>query len=55
MVVPVIKTPDADTYFVIDLDPELAKQEKQEFLEELDDSSRLIFFHDPLKESLFYP
>ena len=42
-------------YSKYDLDPELAKQEKQEFLEELDNSSRLIFFHDPLKESLFYP
>ena len=72
MVVPVIKTPDADTYFVTDLlplelflksgvysgydmNPELAMQEKQEFLKELDESSRLIFFHDPLKESMFYP
>lgn len=42
-------------YSKYDLDPELAKQEKQEFLDELDNSSRLIFFHDLLKKSLFYP
>lgn len=72
MVVPVIKTPEVDTYYVTDLiplelflksgvhsgydlNPELAMREKQEFLKELDKSSRLIFFHDPLKESVFYP
>lgn len=42
-------------YSKYDLDPELAKLEKQEFLDELDNSSRLIFFYDPLKKSLFYP
>ena len=38
-----------------DLDPELANREKLEFLNELNHSTRLIFCHDPLKDSMFYP
>ena len=38
-----------------DLDPDLAISEKIEFLEGLETSSEIIFFHDPLKNSLFYP
>ena len=38
-----------------DLDPDLANREKLEFLNDLNDSTQLIYFHDPLKESVFYP
>jgi len=38
-----------------DLDPELARREKGEFLDGLRERSILIFFHDPVKERVLYP
>lgn len=46
---------ESGVYSGYDFDPELAKRDKLEFLEELNHSTRLILFHDPLKESMFYP
>ena len=45
---------DRETWCGYDLDPQLVLQEKQEFLQNLPPGSRLIFFHDTLKESVFY-
>jgi glyoxylase-like metal-dependent hydrolase (beta-lactamase superfamily II) len=42
------------TWCGYDLDPKLLLREKQGFLQELDPESRLIFFHDTLKDSEFY-
>jgi glyoxylase-like metal-dependent hydrolase (beta-lactamase superfamily II) len=42
------------TWCGYDLDPDLLLKEKQEFLQKLRPESRLIFFHDPLKESIIY-
>jgi len=44
----------AGTWCGYDLDPELQLWEKQEFLKKLKPGSRLIFFHDTLKESIIY-
>ena len=38
-----------------DLEPELANKEKMDFLAGLCSPSRLVFFHDPLTNSMFYP
>jgi len=38
-----------------DLNPEIALREKKDFLKEIGDSVRLIFFHDLLKDSMIYP
>ena len=46
---------DPEVYSGYDLDPELAKREKQEFLYGMDESSRLLLFHDPLINSMIYP
>ena len=46
---------DAEVYSGYDLDPDLAKREKQEFLQEIDKSSRIYLFHDPLIDSIIYP
>ena len=46
---------DAEVYCGYDMDPDLLKKEKQEFLKELKGSSRIIFFHDPLINSINYP
>jgi glyoxylase-like metal-dependent hydrolase (beta-lactamase superfamily II) len=45
---------EPEVYCGYDLDPELQMQEKQEFLEQIEPGSRLILFHDTLKESVFY-
>ena len=45
---------DAEVYCGYDLDPELQIREKQNFLDQIDSGSRLILFHDTLKESVFY-
>ena len=42
------------TWCGYDLNPELQLMEKQDFLQKLDPGFRLIFFHDPLKESVLY-
>lgn len=42
------------TWCDYDLDPELQLREKQDFLKNLDAGSRLILFHDTLKESVIY-
>ena len=42
------------TWCGYDLDPELQLREKQEFLQKLIPGSRLIFFHDTLKESILF-
>ncbi len=38
-----------------DLDPGLAMEEKADFLSELSASVRIVYFHDPLKDSGIYP
>lgn len=38
-----------------DLDPELARQEKMDFLDGIVDSAEIIYFHDPLKDRRIYP
>jgi glyoxylase-like metal-dependent hydrolase (beta-lactamase superfamily II) len=45
---------EPEVYCGYDLDPVLQLREKKEFLEQLDPGSRLILFHDSLKESTFY-
>jgi glyoxylase-like metal-dependent hydrolase (beta-lactamase superfamily II) len=45
--------PDVNSGY--DIDPELAVREKVDFLEGLERESELIFFHDPLKNSIIYP
>jgi len=45
---------ETEVYCGYDLDPELQIREKQDFLGQLDSGSRLILFHDTLKESVFY-
>jgi glyoxylase-like metal-dependent hydrolase (beta-lactamase superfamily II) len=45
---------EPEIYCGYDLEPELVKREKQEFLERLESGSRLILFHETLKESVFY-
>ena len=42
------------TWCGYDLNPALQLEEKQDFLQKLGTSSRLILYHDPLKESVFY-
>ena len=42
------------TWCAYDLDPELLLKEKEDFLNRLPSNSRLVFFHDPLKESIIY-
>ncbi len=38
-----------------DLNPELALREKRRFLDSIKNPTRLILFHDPLTDSLYYP
>jgi glyoxylase-like metal-dependent hydrolase (beta-lactamase superfamily II) len=45
---------ESDVYCGYDLDPELQLREKKDFLDQLEPGSRLILFHDTLKESIFY-
>lgn len=45
---------ETGTWCEYDLDPELQLREKNDFLKELDIGSRLILFHDSLKESVIY-
>ena len=42
-------------YSGYDLDPGLARKEKQEFIDGLDGLNKLVFFHDPLIDSMIYP
>lgn len=44
-----------DVYSGYDINPELAKSEKENFLKEIAASSRMILFHDPLIYSVYYP
>jgi glyoxylase-like metal-dependent hydrolase (beta-lactamase superfamily II) len=45
---------EPEVYCGYDLDPELQLREKQDFLDQLEPGSRLILYHDSLKESVFY-
>jgi hypothetical protein len=38
-----------------DLDPELARREKSEFLTGIREKVELIFYHDPLITRMIYP
>lgn len=38
-----------------DLEPELARKEKMDFLGGLDHPCKLVFFHDPVRQSVVYP
>lgn len=42
------------TWCGYDLDPQLLLREKQEFLQHLAPETRLVLFHDTLKDSVFY-
>lgn len=42
-------------YSGYDLNPELARSEKEKFLNEIAGSARIILFHDPLINSVSYP
>lgn len=42
-------------YSGYDLDPVLAMEEKVAFLNEISKSTRLIYFHEPLNDSIIYP
>lgn len=44
-----------EVYSGYDLDPDLARSEKLEILSEISESTRLMLFHDPLIDSLYYP
>lgn len=44
-----------EVYSGYDLDPDLARSEKLEFLSEFSESSRFILFHDPFIDSMYYP
>jgi glyoxylase-like metal-dependent hydrolase (beta-lactamase superfamily II) len=46
---------DQKLYSGYDLDPELALKEKQEFLHSIEKSTKVILFHDPLIDSVYYP
>ncbi len=46
---------DPDVCSAFDLDPEIARQEKNKFLSELPPGSELIYFHDPHTVRQFYP
>ena len=45
---------DPEVWCGYDLDPGLQLREKQDFLQKLDQNTRLILFHDTLKDSVFY-
>ena len=42
------------SYSGYDMNPQLAIEEKQEFFGSLKDNTQIIFFHDPLKDKMFY-
>lgn len=42
------------SYSGYDMNPQLAIEEKQEFFGSLKDNTQIIFFHDPLKDRVFY-
>ncbi|MEN8230989.1 MAG: MBL fold metallo-hydrolase [Bacteroidota bacterium] len=44
-----------EIYSGYDVDPDLAKSEKQQFLSEIGESVKLIFIHDALIDSAYYP
>jgi len=46
---------DKQIYCGYDLDPDLANAEKLNFLHELSESSKLLFTHDTLIDSMYYP
>ena len=46
---------EEEVYCGYDLDPERTLLEKQEFLASLERGSRILFFHDTLTDSVFYP
>ncbi len=46
---------DKDLYSGYDLDPVLAREEKENYLKSLKTPTRFVLFHDPLTDSLYYP
>lgn len=46
---------DKEIWCGYDLDPDLVSSEKVEFLSEIREPSKLIFFHDALTDSRYYP
>ncbi len=44
-----------EIYSGYDLNPELAKKEKQEFLKKMEKECRILLFHDSLNDSVIYP
>jgi hypothetical protein len=46
---------DPDAASGYDLDPALARREKMEFLETLDQPCEVILFHDPVRQKMIYP
>jgi glyoxylase-like metal-dependent hydrolase (beta-lactamase superfamily II) len=45
--------PDVNSGY--DLDPDLLLNEKRQFLKGINTPSEILFFHDPLKDRIFYP
>ena len=45
---------DPEVYCGYDLDPEMQIREKRDFLVRIKEGSRIILYHDPLKDSIFY-
>jgi len=46
---------DKDLFSGYDLKPELALSEKRDFLNSIRSPTRLVLYHDPLTDSLYYP
>ena len=46
---------DKDLFSGYDLNPDLAISEKWKFLKSIRNPTRLVLFHDPLTDSLYYP
>ncbi|MFO7933647.1 MAG: MBL fold metallo-hydrolase [Bacteroidales bacterium] len=46
---------DPDAASGYDLDPELARREKRDFLKTLDQPCELVLYHDPVRKKIIYP
>ena len=46
---------EAGIYSGYDLNPQLSLREKERFIKDLRETSRIVYFHEPLKNSVIYP
>jgi len=53
--IPLTSFLDSEISSGFDLDPDLARKEKNEFLQSIPKNTELIFFHDPLVDKKIYP